>query len=249
MPMADIAISGTTAVRDIVVAFPQTRRVFEAFGVDYCCNGQMELGAAVQRAGADYARLVRELEEAVRRPVGERPGRDWSGAGLDELARHILDTHHAFMRRQMPRIDRLMDTVTCAHRAHADMLIELRRVFDTLRLEIDAHLMKEEAILFPYIQRLDAMVGGREEPEPMHCGTVANPIRQMEHEHDSAGNALAEIRSLTDNFTLPADACPTFAELYQSLQELEADLHEHIHLENNILFPKAIQAEAAVCTR
>lgn len=153
------------------------------------------------------------------------------------------------MKKQMPRIDALLDTVLAAHRPHADMIMAMRRVFDSLRMEIDEHLMKEEMILFPYIKQLDAMAANREPFSPMHCGTVANPIRQMQHEHDSAGAALAELRKLTSDYTLPGDDCLTFAELYQSLQELEADLHEHIHLENNILFPKAIQIEDTLASR
>ena len=236
-------IDRQTPVRDIVVKQPRTRRLLEQRGIDYCCNGQMPLGQAAERAGVDAGALITELREAIESPPERDDERDWSGAPLADLADHIVETHHAFMRRQMPRIDRLLTTVTAAHPPHARMLMALRGTFDRLRTEIDEHLMKEEMVLFPYVRQLDAMTSDQAPFEPMHCGTVANPIRQMEHEHDAAGEALAELRSLTAGYTLPDDACPTFEELYQSLQELEADLHEHIHLENNVLFPRALEAE------
>jgi regulator of cell morphogenesis and NO signaling len=239
-------ITEDTTVREVVVAYPQLRRVLERHRVDYCCNGQMKLKAAAQRAGVDYVRLVADLKQAITAPLESEAGRDWSRASMGELAGHIVQKHHAYLRQQMPRVDALLDTVMAAHRPHAEMLMSMRRVFDALRAEIDAHMMKEEMVLFPYIKRLDDMAGRREPFAPMHCGTVANPIGQMQREHDSAGVALAELRRLSADYTLPADACPTFAELYKSLQDIEADLHEHIHMENNILFPRAISTEATL---
>jgi regulator of cell morphogenesis and NO signaling len=123
------------------------------------------------------------------------------------------------------------------------MLARLQRLYDGLHAELDTHLMKEEQILFPAIKAIDAFVNGKGEKPVVQCGSVANPIRQMEAEHDSAGEALAGIRQATDSYRLPADACLTFKALFDGLQTLEADLHEHIHLENNILFPKSIKLE------
>lgn len=126
---------------------------------------------------------------------------------------------------------------------HGEMLARLQRLYDGLHAELDTHLMKEEQILFPAIKAIDAFVNGKGEKPVVQCGSVANPIRQMEAEHDSAGEALAGIRQATDSYRLPADACLTFKALFDGLQTLEADLHEHIHLENNILFPKSIKLE------
>ena len=238
-----ITIAPETTVRDIVVAYPQARRLFEAQGIDYCCNGGMTLTAAAKRAGQDYVQLVSAVEQLIQQPPPGDIGRDWSQAPLAELVDHILDTHHAFSRKQLSRIDGLLTTVAGAHRRHAEMLLAMRQVFDRLHMEIEQHLLKEEMILFPYIKQLQPMIAGFEPYVPMHCGSVARPIEQMQHEHDSAGAALSELRRLSSGYALPPDGCPTFAELYQSLQELEIDLHEHIHLENNILFPRAMQAE------
>jgi regulator of cell morphogenesis and NO signaling len=148
------------------------------------------------------------------------------------------------MREALPRLDNLLNTVIGAHGArHGDMLRALRTTFAGLRQEIEMHLMKEEQVLFPYIRQMEESVSRSGAVPPMHCGTVRNPVRQMEAEHENAGEALASMRSLTEDYTLPADACPTFAALYEGLQDMEADLHEHIHLENNILFPRAEQME------
>ena len=111
-------------------------------------------------------------------------------------------------------------------------------------LELATHLLKEEDVLFPYIKEMDAQVAASGTAAPMHCGSVQDPIRQMEHEHENAGEVLARMREITGNYTLPADACPTFAALYELLARIEADLHEHIHLENNILFPRTVAMEA-----
>jgi regulator of cell morphogenesis and NO signaling len=150
------------------------------------------------------------------------------------------------MREQLPRLQDLLAKVLKAHGPkHGTMLNPLQGTYNSLRQEIEQHLMKEEQVLFPYIRQIDeAASRGKPAPE-MHCGSVQNPIRQMEHEHDNAGNALSRMRQLTDNYTLPGDACNTFRALYDGLQALEDDLHQHIHLENNILFPKAIKLECA----
>jgi regulator of cell morphogenesis and NO signaling len=145
----------------------------------------------------------------------------------------------------LPRLDGLLAKVQKAHSSmHSDMLGQLRHAYDSLRTELEAHLMKEEQILFPLIKETEAFVHGGGAKPVSHCGSVANPIRQMEREHDDAGNELAIMRKLTGGYQLPIDACQTFAALYEGLAAMEADLHEHIHLENNILFPKSIEREA-----
>ncbi len=237
-------IHENTTIRDIVVAFPQTRRVFERLGLDYCCGGQTEIKVAVEQAGFEYETVLAHLEKAACERNETTPSeQNWQEAPVADLVDHIFSVHHAFLRRQFPRINGLLDTVISAHKPHAEMLQSLQRVYIGLRDEIENHLMKEEMILFPYIRQLDDMSAGRQSFVPMHCGSVANPIGQMEYEHTSAGEALAKLHALSSDYTLPTDACPTFAELYQSLRDLEADLHEHIHLENNILFPRAIEVE------
>lgn len=235
-----------TTLREIVATCPQTRPVLDKHRLDYCCGGAQTLESAAAEAGEDAGKVLEELKRATA-PEGASTGAstDWTRATLSELVAHILIKHHAFMREVLPRIGLALPKVQRAHGARHGAVIEpLKREFEALCLELEAHLEKEERVLFPYIQALDAAVAGLEGLPPHHCGTVRNPIRQMEHEHTNAGRALAEMRRLTSDYARPADACPTFAGLYQDLQAMEADLHEHIHLENNILFPRAVAIEA-----
>ncbi len=177
-------------------------------------------------------------------PAEGGEGRDWSEASPTELADHIERRHHAFMRRHLVLLGELIPKVRAAHaEAHGEMLGEVERVFGELRAEIEMHLMKEEQVLFPYVRRLQAYREGRGPRPHIHCITVQNPVRQMRIEHDDAGQALERFRELTDDYSLPQDACPSFAALYEALRALEGDLHEHIHLENNILFPRAVALE------
>lgn len=231
-------------VGDLVVRHPQARPCLEKLGIDYCCGGKRPLIEAVEAAGLKWPVVMAALEEALAPKQKDKEHTDWNTVPLGKLADHILEKHHTFTKEQLSRLDGLLARVEKAHAAqHGKMLAGLRREFEPLRAELEAHLMKEEQILFPAIKGIDAFMSGKGARPVVHCGSIANPIRQMEHEHDSAGNALAEIRRMTDGYRLPPDACQTFAALYDGLQALEADLHEHIHLENNILFPKSIARE------
>ena len=244
------AIRKGITVRQLVVERPETRPALEELGIDYCCGGADLLEDATKAAGRTWEELERSVESAVGASAGAPPERNWAAASAGELARHILETHHVFMKRELPRLRSLLDKALSAHEErHGPMLRELLSTFNGLREEIEAHLYKEEEILFPYILALDAWRPGQGPAPASHCGTVANPVRQMEHEHDNAGRALAKFREITSGYALPADACATFAALYEGLQALERDLHEHIHLENNILFPKSLELEEAVQSR
>ena len=242
------AIDPSTTVREIVGQYPRTRPVFEQAGIDYCCGGGCALADAASEQAVALDDLLARLTKAIESPHDEaKLGRDWSAADPTDLVDHILDKHHTFMKAQLPRLAGLFDKVQRAHgEKHGDELASLRRVFDGLKAEIDEHLMKEEQILFPFIRELAAYEPGRGDKPVSHCGTVQNPIRQMYAEHDNAAHALEKMRELTADYTLPADACPTFAALCDGLQAIETDLHEHIHLENNILFPRAVALEDGI---
>jgi regulator of cell morphogenesis and NO signaling len=205
------------------------------------------LDAAASEKGVELEKLIADLNDVINAPPAEdRPVRDWTTASLTEFVDYIEERHHTFMKAQLPRLRSLLSAVQRAHAArHEEMLQELGGIYDSLQFEIEQHLMKEERILFPYIRQIDAFAQGRGEEPVVHCGTIQNPIRQMEHEHENAGEALAKMRDLTSNYRLPDDACNSFRALFDGLQALEADLHEHIHLENNILFPRAIEMECA----
>ncbi len=239
-----------TTVRDLVVEHPAARPVLERFGIDYCCGGAKPLGDAAREAGVRLEVVLTAVAEAIASAAHERHGEpDWGQLSASDLVHHVERRHHTYMKRALPRLDDLLAKV---HRAHADahetLLTALWGTFRGLRDEIELHLAKEEQVLFPLVRQLDACASGEGGPVAFHCGTVENPIQQMQVEHENAGSALARMRELTDDYALPPDACPAFEALYADLLELEQDLHEHIHLENNVLFPKAVEAEKACAT-
>jgi regulator of cell morphogenesis and NO signaling len=239
-----IAVSEDQTVADLVVRHPQLRARLEQFGIEYCCGGKRPLRDAVAAAGLEWQTFVAALNDTSASNAADSVHSNWNEVALGVLVDHILEKHHAFTKEQLTRLDGLLTKVEAAHGArHGEMLARLRRLYDGLHDELDAHLMKEEQILFPAIKEIDAFISGRGRKPVIHCGSVANPIRQMEVEHDSAGKALVGMLQVSDNYRLPSDACQTFSALYAGLQALEADLHEHIHLENNILFPKSIEQE------
>jgi regulator of cell morphogenesis and NO signaling len=211
-------------IGEIAAERPGAMRVFEQYGIDYCCGGQRSLREACGERGIAPEQLMERIEAAA------APGaaRDWRSASLDDLIDHILTVHHARLKSELPRLAGLLEKVTAAHPAHRDSLVPLGKTFAGLQAELEAHMMKEEMVLFPMIRY------GR--------GPVANPIRVMEHEHDAAGRALERMRAITADYALPVDACNRYRALFDGLRELEADLHQHIHLENNVLFPRAAAA-------
>lgn len=232
--MAAERIAESTVVGEFVVKHSDMRELLERLGIDYCCGGKHTLREAAEEKGVDLSKLLTELNHAMAKPsTDKKPSKDWSTSSLTELVDHIEARHHAFMKEQMPRLEAILAKVSRAHRAsHGEMLEALSQVFAAFKEEIDAHLIKEESILFPAIRRIEA---SHADGAMLEC-----PVHQMQYEHDQAGHALKRMRELTGNYALPVDACPTFAALYDGLKAVEADLHEHIHLENNILFPRAL---------
>ncbi len=232
-------------VKDIVVQFPQTRTVMETLGIDYCCGGRVPLNMAAEHAGLSTEKVLADLAQALEKTEQDDASvEDWNSTSLTELANHIEQTHHVFMKEQLPRLAALLDKTIKVHsEQHGEMLKRLKHTYTSLKMDIEMHLGKEEQILFPLIRQMEAFQNDQGPAPDMHCGSIANPIRQMEHEHDVAGQFLAQMRQITGNYTLPNDACPTFAALFEGLNALEKDLHVHIHLENNILFPKAQNLE------
>jgi regulator of cell morphogenesis and NO signaling len=241
-----IQVNDTTTVRDLVGRYPQTRPVFEKYGIDYCCGGNKHLAEAAHERHVDVAALVDALTKSLDTPIepGDHHDRDWNAASLTELVNHIVEVHHAYMKMALPRLRGLLSAVIQAHsRHHGATLRQVQTLFDDLDEEISSHLMKEEKILFPFITAME-LHSQKNQPIPLApCGSVSHPVQQMEHEHESAGKVLAKLREVTSDYALPPDACPTFKAMYEELRRMEADLHRHIHLENNILFPRAIDLE------
>jgi len=227
-------------VAELVTERPARARVFERHGIDYCCGGHRPLVEAAVERGVVTASLLAEL--AAVEAECEAETIDWSQRSMTELADHIEQTHHEFLRTELPRLTMLVDKVANVHGAAHPWMIQIRTIFGGLCAELDSHMMKEEQILFPICRQLE-QPGAR---AAFHCGSVRNPIRVMEHEHDNAAQALEAMRELSSGYTPPEGACNTFRVVLDSLAQLEGDLHRHIHKENHILFPKAAAAEAAL---
>lgn len=228
------------SVGELVVERPARSRVFEQFGIDYCCGGKRSLEDACTRKGLDAQGVIDELEHADRVQQDLDEGPDPSVMSLAELADHIERTHHNFLKTELGRIDQLTTKVAQAHGQRDPRLVELLGVYRAFREELMMHMHKEEQILFPLIRSME----GGERAAPAHCGSIQNPIRQMEAEHDDAGGALEAMRELTEGFTPPEDACNTYRAMLDALSHLERDMHAHVHKENNILFPRAVRMEA-----
>jgi regulator of cell morphogenesis and NO signaling len=232
----------TQTVREIALEQPHSIRVFERFGIDYCC-GRKPLAEACAERQIAVDNVVAALEAAAgdNAPLPA----DWTQAPLGNLIEHIVATHHAYVKSELPRLAVLAQKVVNRHGDTQAHLPAMQKVLAELDEELIHHLGKEEHVLFPYISKMEAaQTSGGAQPE-VCFGTVANPIAMMTSEHDAAGAMIAELRRLSLDFTTPVGACPTYLAYYAGLKEFEQDLHQHIHLENNILFPRAIAMEAA----
>jgi len=236
-----MSIAAEKTVRELALENPAATRVFEKLGIDYCCGGGRSLEQACKEAHVPIERVETSLAEAPR----VEAGRDWAAEPLFELAAHIRNTHHRYKRDEIKRLGPLFEKVCSVHWKNHPELLELRVTFDRLAQELRMHMVKEEAVLFPYIERMEESVVAHEPVLPPPFGAVRNPVAMMMREHDDAGTALREMRDTSHGYTAPADACLSYQTLYRALAEFEADLHQHIHLENNILFPRAVELERA----
>ena len=229
-----------TTVREIALDQPASIRVFERLGIDYCCGGRKPLAQACAERSLDLQSVLAALEST---DASKDASTDWATAPLESLCEHIVTTHHEYVRREIPRLWQFATKVVARHGDDRPELPQIQQLIKTAGDDLLEHLGKEEAMLFPYITNLErnlATCG----PRSLGCfGAVRNPIRVMMAEHDAAGEILARIRALSHDYTAPEGACPTYRGFYQGLAEFESDLHRHVHLENNILFPRAIEME------
>ncbi|MBL7760007.1 MAG: iron-sulfur cluster repair di-iron protein [Sediminibacterium sp.] len=230
---------GQIAAKDLRKA-----QVFKKYGLDFCCGGKKTVKEACAEKGLDVTKVEQELQQADRMPASRPlPYNDWS---LDFLADYIVNTHHSYVKKNLPDIRAYADKVMRVHGSRHPELLRVNQLVQEVYNELMAHLVKEEQVLFPYVKELVAAEGRAATKHAAHFGTVQNPINMMEMEHEVVGKNLAEIREITNNFTLPEDACASYSLLYRMLNEFEEDLHLHVHLENNILFPQAIQMEKQI---
>lgn len=238
-PTEIASITPETTIGEIVAAQPLLARVFESLGIDYCCGGKRTLAQASAAKGLDPRTVAVLLAAGTAVDRSERLVNP-AAMTLTELADHIETTHHAYLRQELPALVEKADRVGAKHSWRDARLLEVAGTVRELATEMFSHMQKEELILFPLVRELEqkgAPIG--------HCGSIANPIRQMEAEHDSAGGAIARLRELTDGFTPDEHSCNTHRALLAALAHFESDLHQHVHKENNVLFPRAIALEAA----
>jgi regulator of cell morphogenesis and NO signaling len=216
---------------------PSLSRLFEQAKVDYCCGGKKTLEEACRQVGIDPQVFLAQLEASV--TSDEEPEVNVATLSLTELADRIEQTHHAYLHSELPRLEKMTAKVAAVHGDKEPRLHQIKDVFLALSQELATHLMKEEQILFPMIRQLESS-----ETLPLfHCGILTNPVRRMEFEHDVAGVALAQLRQLTDDFTPPDWACNTYRAMLDALATFEQDVYQHIHQENNVLFPRAMEME------
>ena len=239
-----MTIATTKTVGEIAAEMPGSTREFEKLGIDYCCGGTRTLGEACAQAKIPVEEALKRLKQGAASATKIGSTEDWQSKSLADLIAHINSTHHVFVRSECPRINALTAKVVGVHGNNHPELLQVRQVFSALGEELSVHLMKEEQVLFPYVLRMEESVLAGEPAPPAMFGTVMNPIGMMMQEHDGAGDALRSLRSITSDYKLPADACASYRALYEALQGFEADLHQHIHKENNILFPRAAAMES-----
>jgi regulator of cell morphogenesis and NO signaling len=227
-------------IRDIAVSSPATTRVFEEYKIDYCCGGGKMFDEACVAAGVEPGIVSEKINQVLSTST---PATEPEGMPVPRLIDHILDTHHVFTRKEMYRLMALMEKVAGKHGQSHPELYKLKEAFITLCNDLFQHMKKEELVLFPYIQELSRAREASTSPRIPPFGSITHPIGMMNLEHDEAGNILRNMRELSKDYELPEGACPSYGALYFGLDELEKDLHRHIHLENNVLFPQALELE------
>jgi regulator of cell morphogenesis and NO signaling len=245
MTNLDVAIvdRAATSLRDIVLEDFRTVQVFERHGLDFCCKGDRSLADACVAKGIDIALVEHELEAVtIGRNSGDPRFNNWS---MKVLADYIVENHHNYVRSVSPSLLTNTKKVAAVHGANHPEMIRVSELAQTMMDELDGHMRREEEVLFPYIIFLEHSINQQLPTPPSPFGSVRNPINMMMAEHESAGAALEEIRNLTSNYAVPEDACTTFRVTLQQLEEFGQDLHQHVYLENTILFPKAMKLEAS----
>lgn len=230
----------TDTITRVLKACPETSRVFEKAGMDYCCGGGISLEAACKERGVDLASLLTELESCA--GIDGALVENVSALSLTGLADHIEHTHHAYLRTELPRLLAMTEKVAMVHGGKEPRLLRVQNTFQLIARDLSEHMDKEEQILFPMVRQLD----GSAVAPTFHCGSVANPVTQMEREHDEVETSISELRTLTDGYVPPKWACGTYRAMLSGLAHFEADMVIHIHKESAMLFPQAVAKETAL---
>ena len=226
-----MSIHETTTVAEIAAEYPASVRIFQRYGIDFCCGGKRSVRQACEEQGLS----CEEVEQAITSAIeGPNDARDWTRAPLRELTAHIVSTYHEALREELPRLEQLAAKAAQVHGSKSRNLLRIHDALGELSAELNQHMWKEEMILFRAIRAIEAgSFNG--------AMGISAPISVMEQEHDHAGRLLTELRQLSDDYVIPEWGCATVRALYEGLADLEASMHVHVHLENNILFPRALQ--------
>ncbi|MCL1666769.1 iron-sulfur cluster repair di-iron protein [Elizabethkingia ursingii] len=218
----------------------RTAAVFKKYGIDFCCKGGRTIADACEKKDIDEQKIYEEIENL---PKSGGANIDFTSWPLDLLADYVEKTHHRYVEEKTPVLQVFLDKLCKVHGDRHPELFEIRELFDESAKDLAAHMKKEELILFPFVRNMIKAQQTGEALRQPHFGTVENPVNMMQHEHTVEGERFEKIATLTDGYTPPADACNTYKVAFAMLQDFENDLHTHIHLENNILFPKSVRLE------
>jgi regulator of cell morphogenesis and NO signaling len=230
---------GNITIGEIVAADFRTAAVFEKHGIDFCCGGTVPLAAICTRNGLDPAAITEELEAAKNRPSDR--SQNYSSWALPFLADYIVNTHHVYLKENDDQIAAYARKIAGVHGAHHPEVIRIAEIFNKIAADMTDHLKEEEEVFFPALKRVDAARIAGNTPDAGDRETIRTSLLRLHREHEEIGDAVHTIRDLSGGYAIPGDACNTFSVTYQKLKEFEDDLHKHVHLENNILFPKAVE--------
>ncbi len=239
MKTAQMADNSAKTVGDLVAEDYRIAAVFEKYGIDFCCGGQSPLAVICQEKDLDPAVIQQEIEAVKSAPL-ER-AQNYAAWELSFLADYIVNTHHSYLNENTGQIAAYAHKIAEVHGAHHPEVVTIARVFDKIAADLTAHLQEEEEVLFPTIKRIDAAKKAGNGPAGKDRETIQNSLEKLHLEHEAIGDAVHRIRHLSKDYAIPEGLCNTFVVTYQKLKEFEDDLHKHVHLENNILFPKAAQ--------
>ena len=223
-------------IGDIVAKFPKAGEIFRKNDIDYCCGGNRSLAAAIKEQNLDERILLDKLDSTYQKALNlETEEKDWLTEPLADLIDHIVNKHHTYLKTTLPTLSELVTTILRAHGAKHHELRRVHKLFHTLKMDLEQHLITEEEVLFPMIKEYE------KSKSRGLLGKISATIDELESEHESAGDILKELRSIATNYTTPEDACPTYDKAYKTMEEVEGDIFNHIHLENNILHKRIRQ--------
>jgi len=222
-------------VGDIVAGNFRSAKVFTDYGIDFCCKGGIKLSEVCQARGLNIEEVVEKVQTAIK----NTDDTNYQSMGMSKLVNHIVQVHHKYVEDTIPAVKSYLDKIEKVHGLNHPELKQIKELFFGAADALTSHMKKEEFILFPYVKAMEESKLKQFKLSPPHFGSIDNPIAMMEHEHDTEGERFRQIAALSNNYTPPSDACQTYIVAFSMLKEFENDLHTHIHLENNILFPLA----------